>query len=113
MTLPAYGRDLLALQRSGRNVVWLVVSLGFDLGRAMPRLVVPNDMPLDTLDMGLIDGVSCLIAHEGQRNRAMDVAEIVMQNGATHCTILDAETAECITTAEVMAIRGKRDSKQV
>lgn len=113
MTLPAYGRDLLALQRSGRNVTWLVVSLGFDLGRAMPRVVVPNDMQLDTLDMSLVDGVSCLIAHEDQRSRALDVAEIVMRNGATHCTILDAETAESITTAEVMAIRGKNDNQQV
>jgi hypothetical protein len=39
--LPAYGRALLDAQRKGQNVPWLCLALDWELGRALPRVVIP------------------------------------------------------------------------
>ena len=106
MRLPAYGRDLVNLQRSGRNVKWLVIALSFDLGRAMPRVVVPGDMRIADLDLRCVAGIECMVAHEGQGSRALDVAELALRNGAKRCGTHDMATGTGLTTADVLAIRG-------
>lgn len=108
MTLPAYGRDLLNLQRSGRNVAWLIISLGFGLGKALPRVVVPNDTNIMELDLSCVAGLDCLVAHDGNERRALDVAELALRSGATICGTIDRNTGNWLTTAEVKAIRGIR-----
>ena len=106
MSLPAYGRDLLNLQKTGRNVAWLCISLDFALGKALPRVVVSDDTDLGQLDLRLVAGLDCLIAHESKASRALDIAELAIRHGATRATIHDQHTNETITTAEVLAIRG-------
>ena len=105
MRLPAYGRDLVNLQRSGRNVGWLVIALDFDLGRALPRVVVTDDIKITELDLRCVAGLDCLVAHEGNGNRALDVAELALRNGAKLCGTHD-QAGSSLTTAEVRAIRG-------
>lgn len=107
MKLPAYGRDLIALRQRGVNPAWLCVSLGFALGRAMPRVVVPDDTEVWELDLRCVAGLSCLIAHDGKPTRALDIAELALKSGATLATIHDKHTGKTTTTAEVMAIRGR------
>ena len=106
MKLPAYGRDLVNLQRSGRNVEWLIISLSFDLGRALPRVVVPRDTNLAELDLSIVAGLECTVAHEGEERRAIDVAELALRNGAKRCGTHDQTTGTGLTTAEIKAIRG-------
>ncbi len=106
MTLPAYGRDLVNLQKTGRNVEWLLISLSFALGKAVPRLVVTDDSDIGQLDLRCVAGLDCLIAHEGKTSRALDVAELAIRHGARLAAVHDQRTDETITTAEVMAIRG-------
>lgn len=106
MKLPAYGRDLLALQRSGRNVEWLIISLSFDLGRALPRVVVTDDTDIGELDLRIVAGLDCTVAHDGNDHRALDVAELALRNGATRCVIIDRATGTGLVTAEIKAIRG-------
>lgn len=107
MKLPAYGRDLVNLQRSGRNVEWLIIALSFDLGRALPRVVVPRDTNLAELDLSLVAGLECTVAHEGEERRALDVAELAIRNGATVVVMHDQATGKTgLTTAEIKAIRG-------
>lgn len=108
MRLPAYGRDLLALQRSGRNVEMLIISLSFDLGRALPRVVVTDDVSIDELDLRCVDGLECIVAHEGNDRRALDVAELALRNGAKLCGTHDQIAGKGLTTYEVKAIRGIR-----
>lgn len=107
MRLPAYGRDLVALQRSGRNVEWLIISLSFDLGRALPRVVVTDDIRIAELDLRCVAGLECTVAHEGNERRALDVAELALRNGAKRCGTHDQSTGTGLTTDEVLAIRGK------
>lgn len=106
MKLPAYGRDLVNLQRSGRNVEWLVISLSFDLGRALPRVVVPSDTDIADLDLRFVAGLECTVAHEGDESRALDVAELALRNGAKLCGTHDQTKGRGLTTGEIKAIRG-------
>lgn len=106
MKLPAYGRDLVNLQRSGRNVEWLVIALNFKLGRALPRVVVTDDTDLQDLDLRFVAGLECTVAHEGQESRALDIAELAIRNGATRCGTHDQTTGTGLTTDEIKAIRG-------
>lgn len=106
MRLPAYGRDLVALQNSGRNVEWLVISLSFALGRALPRVVVTDDTDIADLDLRFVAGLECTVAHEGNEKRAIDVAELALRNGATACGTHDQTTGRGLGTAAIKAIRG-------
>lgn len=103
--LPAYGRDLIAMQRAGRNVGWLVIALGWHLGRALPRVVVPDDTDIAELDLSIVAGLECTVAHEGQTRRALDIAELAILNGATVCVVHDQATGKTMTTAEVLLAR--------
>lgn len=107
MILPAYGRDLIALQRTGRNISWLVISLGWEYGRAVPRLVVPDDLPVSELDLTMLGGIECTVAHSGKSSRALAVAALALRNGASRCGVFDMVRGTLeLTTAEVMATRG-------
>jgi len=106
MKLPAYGRDLLNLQKTGRNVVWLVISLSFALGKALPRVVVTDDTDIAELDLRIVAGLECTVAHKGQERRAIDVAELAIKNGAAKCGTFDTTTSAKLTTDEIKAIRG-------
>lgn len=107
MKLPAYGRDLIVLQRTGRNLSWLVISLGWDYGKAVPRLVVPDGLPVSELDLSMLGGMECIVAHSGQSSRALDVAELALRSGASRCGVFDMERGTMeFTTAEVIAKRG-------
>lgn len=106
MKLPAFGRDLVNLQRSGRNVGWLIISLDFALGRALPRVVVVDDISVGELDLRCVAGLECTVAHAGNERRALDVAELALRNGATICGTHDQQTGKGLTTADVKAIRG-------
>lgn len=104
--LPAYGRSLVAAQRSGRNVSWVVLSLDWDYGRIFPRLVIPVDMRVDELDLRLVRGLECLVAHRGEPTRALDIAELALANGAKICPVIDVPTGRTTYTAEIIAARG-------
>lgn len=104
--LPAYGRDLVALQRAGKNVAILCISLDWRLGRALPRVVVPPDLSATDLDLSFVAGVVCYVAHIGEQERALDVAEAALLAGASLCMVHDKETGLTTYTAEVMAARG-------
>ena len=107
--LPAYGRAILDAQRQGFNVPWLCIALDWNLGRAFPRVVVTPDTPAHELDMRLVRGLGCMVAHRGETSRALDVAEAALIAGATECPVFDVAIGRLTaTTDEVMAIRGLR-----
>lgn len=105
--IPAYGRDLIAIRSKGIEPSYVCISLNFALGKALPRLVVPVGMKVSDTDFKCVTGLNCLIAHEGETARALDIAESVLKHGAKLATIHDQATNETTTTAEVVAIRGK------
>lgn len=107
--LPAYGRAVLDAQRHGLNVPWLCIALDWNLGRAFPRVVVTPDAQAHELDMRLVRGLGCMVAHRGETSRALDVAEAALLAGATECPIFDVAAGRLtLTTDEVMAARGLR-----
>lgn len=106
--LPAYGRALLDAQRRGYSVPWLCIALAWDIGRAFPRLVIPGDTHAAELDLRMVRGLSCMVAHYGETRRALDVAEAALMAGASSCPILDMNARSITATDEVMAARGLR-----
>lgn len=108
MRLPAYGRDLIAIRQRGVNPSYVCISLNFELGRALPRLVVPVGVKVSDIDFRCVSGLDCLIAHEDETSRALDVAESALKAGARLATINDQTTGKTIVTDEVKAIRGMK-----
>lgn len=103
--LPAYGRDLVVARRAGYIVPYLILSLGWNFGRAVPRLVITDDVPIDDLDLHVVAGIDCMVTHHGQHVRAFDVAELALAHGATRCPVFDMATKCLATTDEVMMAR--------
>ncbi|MGA9164867.1 MAG: hypothetical protein WBZ31_10455 [Thiobacillus sp.] len=107
--LPAYGRDLVVARQAGYIVPFLILSLGWNFGRAMPRLVIPDDMHLDELDLHVVAGIGCMVVHHDQSVRAFDVAELALLAGATSCPVFNmAMRGLEATTSEVMIARGMK-----
>ena len=92
--LPAYGRDLLDAQRAGYNVPYLVLSLGWNFGRGQPRLVIPDDLHIDELDLQVVAGLDCLVVHHDLHVRAFDVAELALTFGARICPVYDMSASK-------------------
>lgn len=107
--LPAYGRALIDAQRQGFNAPWLCIALAWDLGRAFPRVVIDADTQAHELDLRLVAGLGCMVAHRGETTRALDVAEAALVAGAESCPVFDVAIGRLTaTTDEVKAIRGLR-----
>ena len=105
--LPAYGRAILDAQRQGYSVPWLCIALDWNLGRAFPRVVIEADTQAHELDLRLVAGLGCMVAHRGETSRALDVAEAALMAGATECPVFDVALGRLTaTTDEVKAIRG-------
>lgn len=103
--LPAYGRDLVAMQRRGFNVPWLLISLGWHTGKALPRVVVADDVDAAGVDLTLVRGLDCMVVHHGETSRAFDIAEFALMNGAKCCPVFDMETGKTTITAEMLLAR--------
>ena len=104
--LPAYAGALLALQRTGRTVPYLIISIGWHFGKAMPRIVIPDDMAVSEIDFRCVRGLGCMVVHHGESIRAFDVAELALQAGATSCPVFNmAMRGIEATTSEVMLAR--------
>jgi hypothetical protein len=90
------------------NVPWLLVALSWDMGIAVPRVVVPADIHAAELDLTCVAGVACVVGHRGEPSRAIDIAEAALRAGAKACPIFDVAVGKLTaTTADVMAIRGR------
>lgn len=103
--LPAFGLELVAAQKSGRNVPWLLIALDWTIGRAMPRVVVPKEIPAHAFDLRLARGLDCWVAHRDQPERALEVAHLALLAGARRCGVLDVGRVAFMTTADVLAAR--------
>lgn len=103
--LPAYGRELATAQAKGLNVPYLVLSLCWNYGRGLPRVVIPDDLPVGELDLRIVAGLDCLVVHHDQHVRAFDVAELTLTFGARCCPVYDMATATFTYTDEVMMVR--------
>jgi len=106
--LPAYGRALIDAQARGLTVPWLCIALGWGVGCGCPRVVVTPDTQAHELDLHLVAGLDCMVAHRGETHHALDVAEAALLAGAVCCPVFDLNTGTLTTTAEVMAARGLR-----
>jgi hypothetical protein len=99
---PAYARQLIEAARQGYVAPWLLISLSWDLGIAVPRVVVPADVHAAELDLTCVAGIECLVAHHGEPSRAIDVAERALAAGATVCPVLDVAAAKLTATTAVL-----------
>jgi len=106
--LPAYGRDLVAMQRRGLNVPWLLISIGWQAGKALPRVVIADDQDVHGIDLTLVRGLDCMVTHHSEASRAFAVAALALKAGATRCPIFDMSIGRLeATTSEVMLARGE------
>lgn len=104
--LPAYAGALLALRRTGRTVPHLVIAVGWHFGKALPRIVVPDDMAVSEIDLGCVRGLDCMVVHHGESVRAFDVAERALLAGANRCPVFNMATCGLeATTSDVLLAR--------
>lgn len=106
--LPAFGRELVEAQRAGRNVPWLLIALDWNIGRAMPRVVAVSGAQDGVYDLALVRGLACLVAHRGEPQRALEIAELALRSGARCCPIFDAGRGAFMATADILSVRGLR-----
>lgn len=108
-TQPAYAKQLAEARARGlRLSKSLVVALSWDLGRAFPRLVVPEDFDIAAGDFSAVRGLDCIVAHHGEIARALAVAAACLRAGAWPVVTLDAETGQTVYSAELAEIVGLR-----
>jgi hypothetical protein len=104
LRLPAYGRELADAQRRGLNVTELVIALSWSLGKPFPRVVVTDDHVIHELDLSIVKGLSCVVAHDGDHARALAVAMLALRCGATACPVIDVNSNKALITSEVIAV---------
>ena len=108
-TQPAYAKQLAEARARGlRLSKSLVVALSWDLGRAFPRLVVPEDFDIAAGDFSAVRGLDCIVAHRGAIARALAVASACLRAGAWPVVTLDAQTGQTVYSAELAEIVGLR-----
>lgn len=64
LRLPPYGKALAAMRRAGQVPAQdIVIALDWNLGAAFPRVVVPDDLPVEKIDLSFIAGLWVIIAY--------------------------------------------------
>lgn len=107
-TVPAYGKQLAEARAQGLTVrTSLIVALSWNLGRAFPRLVVPEELDVAGADFSMVAGLDCIVAHHGEPARALAVAAACMRSGATMAPVLDVSGGPSFYTADVLGILGR------
>jgi hypothetical protein len=86
----------------------LVVSLGWDFGRALPRVAVADDHAINELELGFVRDLHIIIAHQSQAARALEVAALALRFGATRCVVFDGDSNRFLTTDDVRNALGMR-----
>jgi hypothetical protein len=108
LRLPAYGAQLAAAQRQGLNVPWLLIVIGdWRLGVACPRVLVPDDMQVDEIDLRIVHNLQVIVAHRGQHERALRVAALALSSGAQLAPVIDLVTSRVTSTSEIAAAWGR------
>ena len=81
LRLPAYGKTFCAMRRAGQVPAQdVVIALDWNLGAAFPRVVVPEDLPAEKIDLSFIAGLWVIIAYrKAQASRVDALAQRALQ----------------------------------
>ncbi len=77
---PPYGKQLMELRLSGKSPA-RVVQIVFDwnLAKAYPRVIIPDDPPVSALDFRFLAGIACQIVCHGKDSHRVDaVVEAIL-----------------------------------
>lgn len=73
LRLPPYGKELAAMRQSGQAPAQdVVVALDWTLGKVFPRVVVPEDLPAEKIDLSFIAGLWVIIAYRAAQASRVD-----------------------------------------
>jgi len=81
LRLPPYGKQLVAMRKAGQvpsqNVV---LALDWNLGAIFPRVVIPEDLQIQQIDLSFIAGLWVLMAYRrAQASRVNELAQHALQ----------------------------------
>lgn len=98
LRLPPYGKALAAMRRAGQVPAQdVVIALDWALGKAFPRVVVPDDLPIENIDLTFIAGLWVIIAH--RTSQAFRVDELVQHALRFQPKALQTVNIDCGTAA--------------
>lgn len=81
--LPPYGKQLMAIRQAGKAPVRMViVAFDWDLARAYPRIIIPNDLTPAEIEFRFLAGLPVQITYRGKDAHRVDAVaqEIVKVN---------------------------------
>lgn len=108
-TQPAYAKQLAEARARGLKLrTSLIVSLGWDLGCAWPRIVVTDDLEVLQADFSCVAGLAVIVAHRGKIPRALAISAACLRAGATLAPIIDVDGGASFYTADTLEILGVR-----
>ena len=81
LRLPPFGKQFAAMRRAGQVPVKnMVIALDWNLGAIFPRVVIPDDLPVQQTDLAFIAGLEVLIAYRRvQAHRVNELAQHALQ----------------------------------
>jgi len=87
---PPYGKKLMLLRRSGKIPKRMVVVVfDWELARAWPRIVIPDDMSYEGLNFDYLGGLPVSLAYRSKDSHKVDiVAQTILEANPCYLSIL-------------------------
>ncbi|MDO9120896.1 MAG: hypothetical protein Q7U31_03850 [Anaerolineaceae bacterium] len=81
LRLPPYGKQLVAMRKAGQVPAQnVVLALDWSLGAIFPRVVIPDALQIQQIDLSFIAGLEVLIAYRrAQAHRVNELAQHALQ----------------------------------
>jgi len=77
---PAYGKQLMQQRLAGQVPSFVVVAFDWNLGRAFHRIVIPDDIAPDDIELRFLAGLDVTLAYrEKHSSRVPELAQAILQ----------------------------------
>jgi hypothetical protein len=71
--LPPYGKQLMTIRQAGKAPArMMIVAFDWDLGKAYPRIIIPNDLPPAEIEFRFLAGLSVQITYRSKDAHRVD-----------------------------------------
>ena len=100
--LPAYGKQFMSMRKSGRAPsLRVMVTFDWDLAKAYPRIVIPDDTSAEQLNLGFLAGLPVQVVYrrkDAHRISALIDAVLGVNPSYLSTFALDlVDTGDCVT----------------
>jgi hypothetical protein len=77
---PAFGKRLMDQRIAGQVPPFVVVAFDWNIGRKFPRVVIPDDLSLDDIELRFLAGLDVTLAYrEKHSSRVPELAQAILR----------------------------------